>query len=153
MWIAEFVEMLSILNEEKVDFVIVGGYAVGIYLEPRATKDLDIFIRPSKKNAANTIRALRRFGAPMFGVTVADLSSPGLVLQIGIPPKRIDFLTSISGATFSEAWRSRVGVQIAGMNEAVPFIGKKVLIQNKRSAARPQDLVDADQLERTRRSR
>src|SRR5438046_6252895 len=100
--------MLSALCAAGAEYIVVGGHAIGVHLEPRATKDLDIFVRPSQANAKRVRQALREFGAPLFGIRVEDLAKPGLVLQIGVPPRRIDILTAISGVGFEEAWRSRV---------------------------------------------
>ncbi len=142
----EFVEMLSALAAEGADHIVVGGYAVGVYLEPRATKDFDILVRPTAVNAAKVLKALARFGAPLFGVTRKELATKGMVLQIGVPPRRIDIITSISGVDFDEAWRSRFEVPLEGLAAPMPVLGREALIKNKRTAARPQDLVDVANL-------
>jgi hypothetical protein len=140
--------MLSALSAAGADHIVVGGYAVGLHLEPRATKDIDILVRPSLANAKRVIRALRAFGAPLFGIDARLLSTAGLVLQIGVPPRRIDLLTALSGVSFAEAWRSRVMVPVEGLAKPVPFLGRETLIKNKRAAGRPQDLADVANLER-----
>jgi hypothetical protein len=147
----EFVEMLSALSEEKAEYIVVGAYAIGVHLEPRATKDIDIWVRPSKENAARVLRALARFGAPKLGVTATDLATPGLVFQIGVPPRRIDLLTSIDGVEFNEAWDSRVEVAIAGLELPMPILGRETLIANKRASGRPQDVADLAKLEGARK--
>jgi hypothetical protein len=144
----EFVEMLFALSDEGVEYVVVGGYAVGVHLEPRATKDIDIFIRPSKTNAKRVMRALARFGAARFDLTERDLAREGIVFQIGIAPRRIDILTSISAVTFDEAWRTRHEVKISGLASPVAFLGRDALATNKRAVGRPQDLADVTMLER-----
>ena len=166
MLFPEYVEMLSILYEEKVEFVIVGGYAFGVHHEPRATKDLDIFVRSTRANAARLIRALGRFGAPLFDLAAVDLAAPGIGLQIGIAPRRIDVLTEIDGVAFREAWASRKHVKVAGLSFPLAVIGRAAYIKNKRAIVakdqegrRPQDRADLALLtskpppRRTRRSK
>lgn len=143
MLLPEYAEMLSALSAEGAEYVVVGGFAVGIHLQPRATKDLDILVRPSLANAKRVHRALAAFGAALFGVKAADFSRADLVFQIGVAPRRIDILTSITGLTFAEAWRTRVEVVIRGVAAPVPFLGRDALLRNKRAVGRPQDLVDA----------
>lgn len=143
----EFAEMLEALSSEGVEYLVVGGYAVGAHAEPRATKDIDLYIRPSRANAARVMRALQRFGAAKLGLKIDDLVTPGLVFQIGVAPKRIDMLNAISGVDFDEAWSSRIAVQLPGVADPVPFIGREALLKNKRASARPQDLADAAALE------
>jgi hypothetical protein len=93
----DFSDMLSTLNAEGVEYLVVGGYALGAHGLPRATKDIDIWVRPTAENAERAFRALARFGAPLHGLTMADLASKGTVFQIGVPPLRIDILTMIDG--------------------------------------------------------
>lgn len=143
----EFVEMLSAFTACEVEYVVVGGYAVGAHLEPRSTKDIDLFVRPTARNAKRVLKALVRFGAPLFDLSARDLATPDMVFQIGVPPRRIDVLTGISGVTFDEAWRSRLAVHVGGVDGPVFFIGREALIRNKRASGRPQDLVDAARLE------
>lgn len=96
-------------------------------------------------STARVFAALRRFGAPLFGTTLEDLSTPGMVLQIGVVPVRIDLLTAISGVDFDEAWQRRVEVEIEGLR--IPCISRADYIKNKRAAGRPKDLADADELD------
>ncbi len=141
----DFAEILQELSAAEADFLIVGAYAMAAHDQPRATGDIDIWIRPTSTNAQRVWSALVRFGAPLTELSVADLSNPGVVFQIGLPPSRIDILTAISGVTFEEAWPNRLTVEHDSMRYHV--IGKEDLIRNKRAAARPKDLVDADVLE------
>lgn len=143
----EFVEMLSALFAEGARFLVVGGYAVGVHHVPRATKDLDLLIARDPRNAKRVLRALDAFGAPRRGLTVADLTSPDLVFQIGVAPCRIDLLTSISGVEFEDAWNDRIEATLPNLDVPVPVIGKATLLQNKRAAGRPQDLVDVANME------
>jgi hypothetical protein len=142
----DFVEMLHELSAAGADFLLVGAYALAAHERPRATGDLDIWVRPSRENAERVWAALVRFGAPLHELTIDDLSSPGITFQMGIEPSRIDILTGISGVTFDEAWPNRLLVEHDGLRYGV--IGKKDLIRNKRAAARPKDLLDVSNLER-----
>lgn len=144
----DFLDILRALLEADVEFVLVGAHAMAIHGVPRATGDIDLLVRPSDTNAARVIAALQRFGAPLaaHGVGVEDFTRPGQVYQIGLPPRRIDLLTSISGVTFEEAWSSRVEAQVGGL--AVPVLGRAALVRNKRATGRKKDEADADLIER-----
>ncbi|MCC7380344.1 MAG: hypothetical protein IT384_00835 [Deltaproteobacteria bacterium] len=137
--------MLSALSAKRADFLIVGAHAVAAHGSPRATGDLDIWVRPEPSNAQRVFAALTEFGAPLFDLSLEDLSTPGVVFQIGVAPQRIDILTKISGVEFEEAWRDRVELEIEGRR--LPFIGRAQLIQNKRAAGRYKDLGDIEALE------
>jgi hypothetical protein len=139
--------MLSALSEEGVEFLIVGAYALAAHGLPRATGDLDIWIRRSPANADRARRALQRFGAPLAELTAEDLLRPQLVFQIGVAPRRIDILTSIDGVEFDDAWADRQSVAVEGLT--LPVIGRAHLIQNKKAVGRPQDLADVAWLERS----
>jgi hypothetical protein len=141
----DFVEMLSALCAARAEFLVVGAHALAAHGKPRATGDLDLWVRPTPDNARRVMEALRAFGAPLFDLTLADLSTPGIVFQMGLPPYRIDLLTGISGVTFEEAWPERLVARVEPLE--LPFIGRAALIRNKRAAARPKDLLDADALE------
>jgi hypothetical protein len=118
----------------------VGGLAVGFHGQPRFTGDLDVFVDRSPENAARLLRALRAFGFPTGGLSEADFIEPEQVIQLGLSPRRIDILTSLSGVTFAEAWSSRVASELDGI--PVNYIGKDALIRNKRALGRPRDLDD-----------
>jgi hypothetical protein len=109
---------------------------------PRATGDLDVLVRASRENAARVLAALRAFGAPIDAHAIGeqDFATPGTVYQLGLPPRRIDLLTSLTGVSFEEAWSDRVRIDVAGMS--VPFIGREALLRNKRATAREKDVVD-----------
>ncbi|MBI2374197.1 MAG: hypothetical protein HYV07_09370 [Deltaproteobacteria bacterium] len=149
----DFKDLLLALSDTGADFVVVGGHAVAFYGHPRATKDLDVLVRASEDNAVRVYRALARFGAPInaFEVTVEDFAKYDGVLQIGVPPLRVDILTSISGVTFRRARRGASGFDLEGRR--IPVIGRAALIANKRAAGRPQDLADVAALEAIRRRR
>ena len=144
-----FSDMLSALNAEGVEYLVVGGYAVGAHGLSRATKDFDIWVRPSSANSQRTLRALVKFGAALQGLTKADLGRKGTIFQIGVEPQRIDVLTSIDGVEFEEAWAARVTSDFGPVRG--PVIGLDELLRNKRAAARPQDLVDVSRLEKINR--
>jgi hypothetical protein len=137
-------ELLLALNAHDVEYLVVGGYAVGMHSEPRATKDLDIFIRADEKNSMAVYRALAAFGAPLNGLTPSAFrDEPASVFQIGVPPKRIDILQSIDGITFDEAWKDRVDASI-GDEVSTHVISRDHLIRNKLAAGRAQDLADVE---------
>jgi hypothetical protein len=141
----DFRDLLAELNAQGVEFLIVGAHALAAHGCVRATKDLDVWIRPHAENASHTIAALRAFGAPLHDLSENDLSTPGVTFQIGLPPLRIDILTRISGVEFEEAWPSRMQTRFADQPAAV--LSKKHLLQNKRAAGRKQDLADVEWLE------
>jgi predicted nucleotidyltransferase len=144
----DFRDMLEALVHEGVEFLIVGAHALAAHGLPRATGDLDILIRPTPENARCVMEALRRFGAPLAAhhVEQRDFEEPGNVYQIGLPPRRIDLLTQISGVTFEEALAEHLTLSIGG--QEIRFIGRDALIRNKRAAARDKDLIDVGALER-----
>jgi hypothetical protein len=146
----DFLDLLRALLAADARFMIVGAYAVGVHGRPRATKDLDVWVEASAANAPKVIAALRDFGAPLMGLTEADLQEPGVGLQIGVEPGRIDVLTTVSGVRFEDAWPSSIQ---ADFPEGVRchVIGLSHLLQNKRASARPQALADVDALERLQR--
>jgi hypothetical protein len=140
----DFAEMLNALAAEGVEYLVVGAYAVAGHGIPRATGDIDLWVRPTRANAARLWRALARFGAPRSLVTEATFTEADVVYQIGLPPNRIDILT-IDGVAFDEAWRDRVEYVVAGI--PVRMISRAHLIANKRATGRPQDLADVARLE------
>ena len=141
---ADLKELLSVFNARDVKFIVVGGYAFGAYSEPRATKDLDIFIRTDEENSEAIFRALADFGAPLDNLSPADFRD-GSCFQIGSPPGRIDILQQIDGITFDEAWKNRVEANIEG-EIRVAVISRDDLIRNKLASGREQDLLDVKKL-------
>ena len=143
----DFRDLLVELAEAGADFVIVGGYAVAMHGHPRATKDIDIFLRPSPENSRKVFQALVAFGAPLqqFGVTEREFAIPGGVLQLGVAPCRIDLLTQATGITFEEAFADCRMLTVGGRE--VRVIGLAALLKNKRATARPQDLADVAALD------
>lgn len=142
----DFVEMLCALKETETDFLIVGAHAVAAHGHPRATGDLDIWIRPTSENASQVLHALKAFGAPLSNISLEDLSQPNTVFQIGVSPSRIDILTSITGVDFDQAWKNKIEIQVDDLT--VFCIGKQDLVENKKALGRPQDLADVAALEK-----
>jgi hypothetical protein len=136
----DFIEMLSALSAAGADFLVVGAHALAVHGLPRATGDLDIWIRPSAENATRVHRALQLFGAPLTSISSDDFTQPDLVIQIGIVPCRIDVLTGLTGVSFEDAWSRRTELRLDDLT--VPVIGRDDLIRNKQAVGRPQDLID-----------
>lgn len=147
-WTADYVDMLRALVEAGVEFLLVGAHAMAAHGVPRATVDLDIYVRASAENAPRVIAALRAFGAPLSAhdVMQEDFERSGTVYQLGLPPNRIDLITRISGVEFEEAWASRIVTTIGDLE--IPVIGRGPLLVNKRASGRDKDLVDVRLLER-----
>lgn len=146
---SDFKDLLRSLCDNQVEFMVVGGHAVMLYTEPRYTKDLDILISRTGENAGRTMVALREFGAPLSNLTKEDLQQEGIFYQIGVAPIRIDIITSIPGVEFEDAWQRRL---VSPIDEIpVPFISKDDLIAAKLASGRPQDLVDAGALAKSKR--
>jgi hypothetical protein len=143
----DFRDLFAALNAAGARYLLVGGYAVAFHAAPRFTKDLDVWTEPTADNAARVAQALRAFGAPLQELSLADLQRAGLVFQMGVPPNRIDIVTSIDGVEFAEAWAGRT--ETTYDDQAVPVIGRTELVRNKRASGRPQDLLDLEILERS----
>lgn len=141
----DFREFIQSLNDNRVRYLVVGGYAVALHGHPRYTKDIDIWIEMSPENAANVIEALEQFGFASLGLRETDFLTPGQVIQLGQPPSRIDLLCSVSGVDFATCHESRVTVEIDGV--PVDFIGLDDLRKNKAASGRYQDLADLENLE------
>ena len=141
----DYKDMLQALADEKVEFLLVGAYAMAAHGYPRATMDIDIWVMPSPENAEAVLRAVRRFGAPLHDLTKSDLEKEGTVFQIGVAPRRIDIITAASGLTFDLASSRAATVEIEGIAVRIPSIAD--LICNKRASGRTKDLADAEALE------
>ena len=140
----DFLELLASFHETSVEALIIGGYAVAFHGAPRATGDIDLWVRPTRENAARVLEALRRFGFGGLGLSEEDFTRPDHVVQLGRPPQRVDILTAVDGATFDDAWRGRVETVLSGV--PVAFLGREDLLRTKRAAGRPKDLADLDLL-------
>ncbi|WP_420628770.1 nucleotidyltransferase [Candidatus Leptofilum sp.] len=143
----DFSDLLNLFKTNNVKYMVIGGYAVVQYTEPRFTKDLDLWISTHPENADAVFNALKEFGAPLEGMSPKDFSEEGYFYQMGVPPVRVDILMGIPGVQFDEAWERRVEVQFDDVS--VTIISREDLIRAKRAAGRPQDLLDADSLEKS----
>ena len=140
----DYRDMLHVLSEEKVRFILVGAYALAAHGYPRATMDIDIWVMPSPENAYAVLRALSRFGAPLHNLTKEDLLKDGTIFQIGVAPRRIDIITTASGLRFEPTYRNSISVNIEGIEVRIPSIDD--LILNKSATGRTKDLADAEAL-------
>jgi len=141
-----FFDLLSEFDAAKVRYLVVGAHVLNYYGRPRTTGDLDLWVEPTQKNAERVLRALSRFGAPLEGITSHDFVTPGTVFQVGVAPSRIDILTSLTGLSFTTAWKNRRRARY----ESVPIclISERDFIRNKRAVGRTRDLADAEEIER-----
>jgi hypothetical protein len=146
----DYRDMLHVLSEERVKFVLVGAYALAAHGYPRATMDIDIWVMPSPENADAVLRALSRFGAPLHNLTKEDLLKEGTIFQIGVAPRRIDIITAASGLQFETTYQNSISVNIEGIEVRIPSIDD--LIINKRAIGRTKDLADAEALESLKNS-
>ncbi len=140
----DYKDILSALLAQKAEFILVGAYAMAAHGFPRATMDIDLWVKPSHDNAHKIYQALNIFGAPLDQLSVDDLKTTGLVFQIGVAPRRIDILTSISGVEFNEALAGSNVFDIDG--QSIYVLSTKHLIQNKQRTGRSKDLADAELL-------
>lgn len=142
----DFRDLLGALLEAQARFLVVGAHAMAVHGVPRATGDLDVWIAADADNVERVWDALLRFGAPVaaMGVRREDLNRPDVVVQIGLPPRRIDILTSITGVEFADAWAGRVTHDVGGLT--VPFLGRAALVRNKRATGRAKDRADLEAL-------
>lgn len=138
----DFLDMLRALVDSGVEFIVVGAHAMAVHGVPRATGDMDVFLRPTPENAARVMEALHRFGAPTgaHGLDQSALETPDTVYQLGLPPRRIDLMTGLSGLDFAEAHASHITVEVEGME--IPFLGLAALRRNKRASGRRKDALD-----------
>jgi predicted nucleotidyltransferase len=140
----DFRELLELFNKHNVEYMIVGGYALAFHGAPRYTGDLDIFIRPDSLNAQRIMRALEDFGFESVGLTAADFERQDNVIQLGVPPVRVDIVTSLTGISWESAFEKRVQARYGDVQ--VHYIGREQFILNKRSIGRKKDLADIEAL-------
>lgn len=143
----DWFDLLRALVDLEVRFLVVGAHAMAVHGVPRGTQDLDVWVDPSPENAERVWQALAGFGAPLttLGITRKDFTQPDAVIQIGLPPNRIDVLTAISGVPeFATAWKARSVHQVRGC--LIPFLGRSALITNKLASGRRKDLADLEAL-------
>jgi len=141
----DYEEFIGLLNKNRVKYCIVGSFALAIHAKPRYTKDLDIFVEPTKENVERIIVALKEFGFELENLSGKDFTNKNQVVQLGYEPVRIDILTSLTGCTFDEVWGNRIELPYG--KTKTYFIGKEQLIKNKRATGRMQDLADLEWLE------
>lgn len=141
---SDYKGLLRALNAHKVRYLIVGAYAVVYYTEPRYTKDLDIWVEPQEENAQKVYEALKKFGAPLKGISIEDFLNKNLVYQIGVEPVRIDIIMGLSNIDFSFAWKHRKVVDFEGLK--INIIGVNELIQTKKDSKRDTDKRDIEAL-------
>jgi hypothetical protein len=143
----DWFDLLAAFTAAEVRFLVVGAHALAVHGVPRGTQALDVWIEPTSANAERAWRALAAFGAPLatLGVALDDLQRPDTVVQLGLPPDRIDVLTTITGVPdFDVAWTERVEHDVRGVR--VPFLGRATLLRNKRATGRRKDLADIEAL-------
>lgn len=141
---SDFKDLLRAFNDADVRYLVVGGWAYMEHVEPRYTKDLDIWIDRSSENAARVLKALRAFGAPLRDLTKEDLMTPGIFYQLGLPPNRIDIITQLEEMEFSDCWERRKTVLLGDLS--VEYISLGDLLLNKQRTGRARDLEDAEHL-------
>lgn len=140
----DFKDLFVLFNQEAVEYLVVGAHAVIYYSEPRFTKDLDIWIRPTRENAVRVLSALSIFGAPLGNINVNDFTNPENVFQIGVAPNRIDILMGVGGVDFEAAYSRKVSSTYD--NIPIWIIGRQDLIAAKKAVDRPQDRIDIEKL-------
>lgn len=139
-----FVEILKALRDEQVEHLVIGAHALAAHGHVRATLDIDLWVKPSIENAGRTWRALQRFRAPLSKMNVSDFAEPQVLYQIGVPPSRIDIMTSVTGLDFDAAWPNRIMVNFADV--VAPVLGLDDMRKAKRAAGRLKDLADLEEL-------
>ncbi|MCH7959576.1 MAG: hypothetical protein IID08_05575 [Candidatus Hydrogenedentes bacterium] len=137
-------EFIELLNSKRVEYVIVGAHALAFHGHPRYTGDLDVFVRVSPENAQKIVDTIASFGFTDLEISEHDFLVDDNVIQLGVPPNRIDLLMSLTGISFEEVWKNRVRTEFG--NVPVPVISRNHLIVNKRAVGRPQDLADIARL-------
>jgi hypothetical protein len=142
----DFKEFIELLNEHKVRYLIIGGFAYSFYAEPRFTKDIDFYIDTSSVNVNKILKVLEKFGFKDVGLTKEDFQQPKQIIQLGNAPLRIDIVTSIDGVSFKEAWNNRTSGKYGNLKAY--FISKSDLIKNKKATGRAQDIADIEKLKK-----
>jgi len=140
----DFKELLELFNKHKVEYLIVGGYALAFHGAPRATGDIDLFVKPTNENAGRILAALDDFGFGSLNLSKDDFTTPGMVVQLGVPPVRIDIITRVSGVS----WEKADAGKTLGFYADIPvfFIGRDDFIANKRATGRRKDAADIEAL-------
>lgn len=142
----DFKEFFELLNRNNVNYLLIGGYAYSIHAEPRYTKDVDIFYERKNENAGKLLRTIKEFGFASLDLTVEDFMKAERIIQLGVPPLRIDLLNDIEGITFEEAWQNKIESSYG--DQPIYVLSKADLIKNKKASGREQDLLDVKELEK-----
>jgi predicted nucleotidyltransferase len=137
-------EFIGLLNEKGVKYLVIGGYAVAYHGYPRYTKDIDIWIWLNEENAQKVIETIKAFGMASMHILVDDLLNPDSVIQLGMPPNRIDILTDLETLDFETCYAQKETASLDGLD--IAFLDFDNLIKSKLAAGRPQDKVDAKKL-------
>jgi len=140
----DFKELLVLFNSYKVEYLIIGGYALAFHGVPRVTGDIDLFVRPTDENAERILEALDAFGFGSLNLSKSDFTTPGMVVQLGVPPMRVDLITKVSGVSWEEADAGKV----SGSYDNIPvhFIGRRDFVANKKATGRKKDQADVEAL-------
>jgi len=147
---SDYEELFSTLNVYKVKYLVVGAHAVAFYAQPRFTKDLDVWVPTALNDSQRVYDALKAYGAPLRGLTPKSFAEPGMILQIGVAPVRVDIMTKVSGVSVGEAWKSRVKSRYG--KTSIHMLGLSDLIKAKQASGRPQDKLDLATLLKRKRS-
>ncbi|MBU1122303.1 MAG: hypothetical protein KKF54_06390 [Candidatus Omnitrophica bacterium] len=144
----DYKEILQILLNNKVKFLVVGAYAMGAQGYPRATGDFDIWVEPSPENSKKVYNSLAEFGAPLKQINTETFIKKGIIFQIGVVPRRIDILTFIDGVKFDKAYKDKENIKIEGLT--IPFLSKENIIKNKKATGREKDKLDVKYLRKNK---
>jgi hypothetical protein len=147
----DFEKLFALFDAKEVKALIVGGYAFAFHARPRYTQDLDILVEPTPENARRILEALEEFGFGALALTVEDFTTPGVFIQLGHPPGRVDLLNSLKEVHFEEAWERRVAGRFG--DQSVFYLAVEDLIRNKQAVGRPQDRADVAVLKRFTRAK
>lgn len=142
---SDFKDLFALFNKHQINYLIVGGYALAFHGAPRMTGDIDLFVEPSRENARKILKALKEFGFSGTGLKIEDFNQPERVVQLGVPPVRVDILTSLSGVSWKHAYQSRENGQYGDID--VFYIGKAAFLANKKAIGRKKDAADIEALE------
>lgn len=141
---SDFRDLLELFNAHRVEYLVVGSYALAFHGAPRLTRDMDLLVRPTPANAKRILAALDDFGFASLHLAAEDFDRPDQVLQLGVPPVRVDIMTSIEAVTWDEAWAGRASGECGGV--PVHYLGREQFIANKRALGRARDLADIEAL-------
>ncbi len=147
---SDYEDLFRILNAYKIKYLVVGAHAVAFYAQPRFTKDLDVWVPTALNDGQRVYDALKAYGAPLRNLTPENFAEPGMVLQIGVAPVRVDIMTEVPGLTAREAWKRRVKSRYG--KAAIHVLGLSELIKAKQTSGRPQDKLDLTKLMKKKRS-